>query len=211
MNYFFPTPNGRVLSTQPFFNGNVLGATAQFLFLTGIKDPTLYLGLCDLQVRPGVFTNSLTENQNVSIDDYIALACLDKFAPSIVNWGRSHFGFFDCRGGLFPAPKSFLWRFAGFWTHAQIVGSPGIGAYDKWAWITAIEVAAQKPVTNQDGWIQSALMVKAYERSDVYDSGMDSAVEYWEQMKPKQIYEIMSDYIGDPNHPLVSAWEAHGI
>jgi hypothetical protein len=212
MSYWIATPKGKpLLSTQLFQNGNMIYSTAMYLFLTPKRDLEIVQALREFEVKPGLYSRYADQIQNTSVDDYLAAASLPGQALRILNYGRAHFGFFDCEKGFFPKPKQFLFRFQGFWQHARIVAGEDIKGLGAQIWSTAIRLAASEPETNQDGWIQSHLMVLAWEGSWMKTHPtMFKAVQEWKRRKPKATWKLMADYIGDSLHPLVEAWKNYG-
>ena len=67
-------------------------------------------------------------------------------------------------------------------------------------------LAAQKPITEKDNWVLSHVMVLTYERSSLKSYICNLAVKYWRSKKTKTTSQIMSEYTGIPDHPLVKAW-----
>lgn len=207
--YIFDCGSGKILSTQKFFNGNVVGATAQYIFLVKDVIPLALLrGLLSLELKPGTFSRDPNKPVNTSHDDYIAAACNRDFAKRIDYRAFTHLGFLNCGGGF--RWDAFLFRFQGFWQHLKICAGVRPGWLGQWIWSKHIELAAKQPVTNQDSWIQSHLMVICAELYFLErNERMKRAIDLWWKAKPKPTCQIVADYIGDSEHPLVQAWERY--
>lgn len=216
--YIFPTRNGLVLSTQKWFNGNVNYATAMLLFLQPDhpQAEAFKRGLMDLEVKPGILSRYELPLTNTSIDDYLA-RCLDpSFAHRCHKTGLYHLGFISIGFSW----RQFLFRFQGFWQHMKISSGAWVGPLGRYIWARSIRLAADKPITNQDGWIQSHLMILTLNEKNTVNEregmglppyrGMHRAIEYFMLKKTKPTWEIMADYIGDSKHELVDAWMSYG-
>lgn len=234
VSYWIQTPHGRVLSTEPFHNGNVIYATAMHAYLTQTEP----LSLLAYEPEEGVLSRYHDSRENTAVDDYVARCCDPNFARRFLRQGRTGLGFFDLRntkwyGGLCWAikdllnPKSgftfldrlklktfrhFLFRHQGMWQHARIRAGEVPGPLGVFAWCKAIEIASKKAVTNQDSWAQSHLMVLGatdkFSLREMPDA-MRAAIMIWRLGKPAPTWEIMAGYIGTEDHPLVRAWKAH--
>jgi hypothetical protein len=212
--YSFPTPNGKLLSTQDFPNGNMVGYTSQLLFLTQFTDALsleqvqeFFNGLIDCGAFSGVVSRKPGELSNTSVDDYLSLACNPVFAIKMLKYGRAHWGFFDLN---YPKVSfaQFLYRFQGMWQHAKISAGEPLTNLGKLIWAVSLMISAHKPFSWQDAWIQSHLMVLIKERRNVNNPIMDYAVNYWRRRKgSKTTSEIYADYMGFADHPLVEAFK----
>lgn len=209
MSYIIETRTGSLLSTQPFANGNMISATAQFTYLTKPLVSKFYNGLKECELVPGVFSRYPDLPTNTSIDDYLSAACHAWIARNIYDRGKHTWGFFD----LFEGHKlsQWLWRFPGFWSHVKLAAGIPLTLLGKIAWAEALILAAREPMSNQDGWMQSHLMVLVYEAQTMTNSNLCNwAIKYWRSKKSQPTSEIVAAYIGDPEHPLVKAWEGKG-
>lgn len=206
--YSFPCGTGKVLSTQKFFNGNVLGATAQMLFLVNpasVPDVLEYEeGLRSLELGSGKFSRALSPPTNTSVDDYLALACHPFFARRIYRAAITNFGFLNL-GSKFRL-DSFMFRFQGFWQHLKLCAGVKIWPLGRLIWAAHIFFAARKPDSDQDGHIQASLMCLAYIQSEPQYQIMEAAVQYYAKKAKTPTWKIVANYIGDPDHPLVKCW-----
>ncbi len=209
MSYWFPLFEGEssFLSSEPFWNGNVNDVSAEYAYLK--KDDGLWKALKRLELSPGVLSRSPFNCTNTSVDDYLARACDPEFAKRMLHHGRTHLGFLNCETGF--KPRQFLYRFQGMWQHARISAGEKPGAIGQFFWVKSVELAAEQPVTNQDGWRQSHLMIlRAKEMGWIQSPGpILTAVSTWHMKKPAPTWRIVADYIGLEDHPLVDAWRPY--
>jgi hypothetical protein len=220
--YSFDVPNGGLLlSSEPFPDGNMLYYTSQLLFLTksndlgvclktGVQMATLYtMGIQACQVKEGLYSRYPTTLSNTSVDDYLGLGCLTTYAHEILTYGREHFGFYNV---LYPKITfaQWLFRFQGLWQHLKISSRNFIGPLGRLIWAVSIFLSARKPLSDQDSWIQSHLMVLAYKRSGLKSIICNLASKYFLYRKHDvSTSEIMHAYCGIADHPLVEAWKPY--
>ena len=209
--YTFPTRNGQLLSTESFSNGNMLRSTAELLFLTKLNNelsPKLrqeyFYGIYDLEQEPGLYSRYPDSVQNSSVDDYLLIGTDRLFASEILSYARYHFGFVDVNKK--KDFKQFFPRFQGLWQHLRISANENVGILGQLIWSISLYLAAQKPITEKDNWVLSHVMVLTYERSSLKSYICNLAVKYWRSKKTKTTSQIMSEYTGIPDHPLVKAW-----
>lgn len=217
--YSFPTKSGGLLlSTQNCPNGNMTGATSQLLTLVSdIPNAWAYYdGLKDCIINDAL-SRYPNLPENTSIDDYLALTCNPYYARVMLRTVRKRLGFFDIN---FPKVKAaqWLWRFPALWAHMKLsanAGNPGsrywVGPIAAISWCISIYIAAGQPFGNQDNWIESHLMVLQYEKQKYTNWGiMNKGVDYWRAKKGyKTTSDIMAEYTGIPDHPLVQAWKPY--
>lgn len=212
--YSFPTPNGGLLlSSQDCPNGNMVGYTAQLLFLAKDRIPeemyhkyTLGLEACEYN---NVYSRYPNNPENTSVDDYLALCCIPEYAQRLHLEGIVHFGFFDVH---FPKVSfnAFLFRFQGLWQHMKVGAGHLIGPVGRAIWAASVYLAAKEPFGNQDNWLESHLMVETYKRSGKSSFLMDLACNFWYNKKgDMKTSEIFAKYCNIPDHPLVQAWEPY--
>lgn len=206
--YTFPTPFGKLLSSQPFPNGNMVGYTAQLL-LVGSLPPLLAneyeMGLYDCEIKKGVFSRHPESMQNTSVDDYLSAAC-DKYRAKRIWWhGLTHFGFFNVETGFHW--KQWLWRFVGFWQHVKISAGIPVGPIGRLIWACSIMIAADQQEDNRDSWIQSHMMILTA-RARGYKSLLgELAIGYWLEKKMLPTWMITRNYLVLSEHPLIDAWK----
>lgn len=205
MTYFFPSPRGEaLLSTQPFPNGNMIYATAMYEYLMGIGMP----GLFEFEVKNGRLSRYPDRLEDTSIDDYLAATCDLGFALRFLGAGALYVsvmpGFsFNRLLGLMPS-------FWGVKLNAKLRAGKGLGPIDVLIWSIALLRAARQPKENQDGWVQSHLMILVWRQSKMSDNVlMRQAVAYWKSKQPQSTWRTMADYIGTESHPLVDAWRLY--
>jgi hypothetical protein len=213
--YTFPTKNGRLLSTEPFPNGNMLRSTAELLILVPeIPEGRAYMaGIEDCRVTEErnhqlVYSRYPDRAENTSIDDLLIAGSVDTTsAQEVLASARSNLGFYSVDGKrIFP---QFIFRFQGMWQHLRMVAEEKVGLVGQAIWALSLYLAAKKPITNQDNWVLSHLMVLTYNQSRFKSKLCDLAIRYWQSKKTKTTSQIMSEYIGDPAHPLVEAWKKY--
>jgi hypothetical protein len=214
-----------LLSTEPFLNGNGLYATGQLLFLAQSRLPiydayALYPNGIELCRDPhtGAYARRPDLLENTSVDDYLAITCDEYIAQELLKDSRANWGFLDVHNAIVPGINwaQFIFRFQGLWQHMRVSAGERLGLLGQAIWAVSIVLAARKPLTNQDSWIQSHLMVLTYGRrsrdgnSALIHWLMDLAVSYWRKKKgTTTTSSIMAAYCGDPEHPLVEAWEPY--
>lgn len=217
------TNDAALLSTEPFLNGNALYATGQLLFLAGAKlpsdDQVKYIaGIYACRTENGAFERKPGNLENTSVDDYLAITCGIYTAKHVLAAARNNWGFLDVHSNLVPGINwaQFIFRFQGLWQHMRVSAGERLGLLGQTIWAVSIVLAARKPLTNQDSWIQSHLMVLTYGRrsrdgnSALIHWLMDLAVTYWRKKKgTTTTSSIMAAYCGDPEHPLVEAWQPY--
>lgn len=229
MNYFFIARSGQVLSTQAFINGNVLGATAQAIFLgygDWVRGKMMLKGILDFEVERGLFSRWHTRLENTAVDDYLCMACIPDLAKRILEHGRKTRGFFDVFSATNPPQLSkkvftkdfwrpWLWRHFGFWNHARYAAGESIGIIGQILWAGSLFLTARFAGKKQDPWIQGHLMCLVYIQAKKPSKLCDLAWQYFMRKKPQATYKIVSEYIGcgyHPGaHPLVDAWRARRI
>lgn len=230
--YTFPSTQGKLLSTEDHANGNMLRSTAEFILLAQ-NDVSLqvisdyFKGIVSLQVRPGVFSRYTDKLENTSVDDYLAVGCISQFAANILDNARPRLGFADL---FFPkvsisqwlfhfreiwqyikisAGAQWLFRFQGLWQHLKLSAGESLGLLGQAIWSLSLYLAAKEPITNQDNWTLSHMMVLVYERSPYKHFLMDIAVRFWKSKKTKPTSQIFAEYCGISDHPLVQAWKKY--
>lgn len=210
-SYVFHTKNGLVLSTQNFYNGNVIYATGQHILLAEKNREAYLAGLADLELESGAFSRDQFNVLNTSVDDYLAAACVPEIAKRILYRLRTHFGFCDVKHSTFSLNfKQFMGRFLGFVQHCRISAGEFPGWLGQIIWAKSITRAADQPISNQDGWLQSALMILVYSRSKFRSKRCDNAIAYWVLKKTAPTAEIMKAYLALDEHPLIEAWRHFG-
>lgn len=213
--YTFSYPvDGQLLSTEPFTNGNMLYATAQFLYVQYGLSTDQFLryntGIRFCRAPNGAYARTPQLAENTSVDDYLAITCFGGPAVLVLSAARKRFGFLDINPSGFRFSQ-FLFRFQGLWQHMRISAREKIGLFGQLMWAISIFLAARQPVENQDSWIQSHLMILVATRSSLLSESWicQKACKYWWSKKTAPTSEIMAKYIGDPSHPLVTAWQGH--
>jgi hypothetical protein len=205
--YFIEYPDNKfLLSTQPFDNGNMLYATAQYMFLREQYDECLLLGIGLCSNGKGAFYRSPDNKSNTSVDDYLALCCISYYAYYIYKY--SFLGFIDVNAPKYSIAQ-WMFRFNGFWQHMKLSAGIWVGPIGSLVWAYSVYKACQQPVSNQDSWIQTHLMVITAERGKVSNWLIKKAIEYFYEHKPLPTSRIMTQYIGDDSHPLIKAWEKY--
>jgi hypothetical protein len=213
--YTFPTKNGKLLSTELFPNGNMLRYTAEYLFLTkkyqDNKDWSLILGIrdCESPNQIGAFSRHSNRMEDTQVDDYLVLGTISYLATQILFGAKCNWGCLSVdREWSF---KQFMPRYMGMWQHLRISAGESVGLIGQAIWALSLYLAARKPITNQDNWVLSHLMVLTYERKNLNSWICNKAVQYWKSKKTKETWQIMSEYLG-PNcqdHPLIDAWRSY--
>lgn len=222
--YTFPTKNGKLLSTEPFPNGNMLRTTAEFLILTGRRDQSFLNGIDDCLTEQSIFNRypiALPANdpksilENTSVDDLLVVGASSFFDSfRVLTAARKNLGFYDVN--LKRPWSQFIFRFQGMWQTLRMRAAEKLGPIAKAIWALSLYLAAKKPITEQDNWVLSHITVIVYESTKSYTSTKggnwpcNKAVAYWRSKKTRKTYEIMAGYIGDPDHPLVQAWRIQG-
>lgn len=219
MSYWIKTENdGLFLSTQPFMNGNVLLSTGTFLLLTNRQpyDPhyiKFHRGLRLCVLDRGLYKRNPTNLDEHGPDDLFGLPLYSKGVAADV-WDRlqKKFFFYQNDGGMWRM-KSWMGRFPALLAHIQMCATwKKPSWFYRKAWCFAVSLTKNKKITDQDGWIQTMIMVETYKyfRQWAQSPDMDEAMAIYEKHKPK-ISEVYRAYINDPSHPLVEVCNARGI
>lgn len=210
--YFIETPNqGLFLSTQPFLNGNVHLSTGAWVLLRGRADAKYLKALELCQLKPGLYKRNPTSLDEHGPDDLFGLPLYSRNIAELVWAYLKHRAFFYQNDGGKWRIKSWMGRFPALLGHIQYQATGEMSWLFRMAWCLAVRSSRDKPVTNQDGWIQTMLLVEAYKSAGSKSySDMDSACEIYEIYKPK-ISDIYAAYIGDNEHPLVQACKQRNI
>jgi len=205
--------DGGLLSTQSMPNGNMIGYTAQAMCLImamGQQQSSVYKSfqkaLYLSTPKPGVLSRYPTPLTDTSIDDYLSAAAgCPTLAIEMIERGKTHLGFMSVKD--WPPLSQWLGRFPAFWVHCEFAygGSPNLIA--QLIWSIALIYSAHQPLTNQDAWMQSHLMIMAYRRRQMPTILCEKAVNYWISKKTQPMRQIVSAYIGNPAHPLALLWE----
>lgn len=208
--FIYPTKTGKMLSSEPWPNGNMLYTTAMYLLLkpdTEYKDD-FRSGIADCKIKDGLYSRHPDRIENTAIDDYSALSCLPEYAPSILSYGTFHLGFFNSKGFSF---KQWLGRYASWWAFMRIMKHGGlVGSLTKKIWAYSLIWASKQPVSHQDGWIQSHMQIVAYDRYVfAKDARIEDAIVEWEAKKPLPTHKIMEAYLNLSSHPLIDAWKPY--
>lgn len=217
-----PTDHGLLLSTEDHPNGNMLRSTGEILITSSYNlSPwlrlQLYRGISDCAVKKGLYSRYPNSVENTQVDDLLGIGCDPLTAMFILDYARSHLGFYDVGGPetslldkLRRLGKQWIFRYQGLWQHLKMSAGENLGLLGRLIWAASIFVAARKPITDQDNWVLSHMMILVKERR-VFRSWLCSrAVRYWRSKKTKPTHQIMAEYIGNPEHPLVEAWKEHG-
>lgn len=211
--YSYNTPHGRIISTENFPNGNMIRSTAELLLLASDRltpDELLAYqnGLRDMeQPTFGVFTRYQSRLENTSVDDYL-LAGTDKLiAQSILDNARKNWGCCSVDGKW--SKDQFLFRFQGMWQNLRMVAGECVGIIGQLIWAGNLVLATRQPPSNQDNWALSHAVVVSYEKGNFQSPICDWAVAYFKAKKPKPTYQLMIDYLGIPDHPIVQAWKPY--
>lgn len=219
--YSFPTKSGGLLlSSQTVPNLNMLNYTAQLLFLAKNDDLTpeqkfqYFAGIIDCEKPEGMFYRSPTNSDDTSVDDYLALSCHKQLAIDILDnstWGFVSVKPITWKQRLLPFfQKQWLYRFAGLWTHMKISAGYRVWPLGRFVWALSIFLAAREPMSSQDSWMESHLMILT-KRQRGWKSWLgDKAVQYWLKKKTKPTSQIFAEYSGISDHPLVDAWIPYG-
>lgn len=214
--YTFPTKAGQLLSTQTFPNGNMVRSTAELIILTKgkcIDGRIRYIfGLMDCNDNlSGIYSRYPDRLENTQVDDYLVAGSRNELeAQSILACARANFGCSSVDGNW--SWKQFIFRYQGMWQHLRIIAKEDVGLLGQAIWAANLAfICAQQPITNQDNWLLSHLMVITYERSGFKSWICDSAIKYWRSKKTKPSYQIMSEYLGPDcqDHPLIEAWRPY--
>lgn len=217
VNYTFPSKMGLLLSTEPHPNGNMLGATSQYIFLTSdllfglsleMRVP-YFMGISACEKPLGAYFRGPDSTDNTSVDDYLEICLLPLAAQRCLSNARRSLGFIDVN---FPKVSfsQFMFRFQGFWQHMKISAGACVWPLGRVIWAVSIVMAARQPFSNQDSWIESHLMILLKERRGWHSFIGDLAVSYWRKKKGNMTTaQIMADYCKIPDHPLVRAWEPY--
>lgn len=209
--YLFPTPSGGLLlSSGPAANGNMVGCTAMYMFLRcltaigggpGVPEGVLRFdrGLGDCQKPRGLYTADTGGYIPLEIDDFLCIACFD---PDPVWKQRSGY--------------KFRFRFQGAWQHLKIAAGIPVFPLGRFIWALSIFLAARKPFSVQDSWIESHLMILNKSHSEWKSWIGDLAVRYWRRKKCLKMglmttAQIYADYVGPDcaDHPLIEAWKPY--
>lgn len=210
--YTFLTPNGKMISTTTTWTGNMVYSTAMLIFLTAddatFNNMEYIAGLMDCEKgHIGAFSRNPFTPDNTSVDDYLAACSLPQFAAT--TYARSWFGFIGVTDGIGPRSQ-WLMRFQGFWQHMKISAGITVWPLGRFMWALSIWLAARQPLSNQDSWIQSHMMLLTKERAGWQSWIGDFAIRYWWKRKGSATTaEIMADYLKIPDHPLVLLWEKY--
>lgn len=201
------------LSTEPFPNGNCLRSTAEILLLAEPELESYYQmgfqnGLWQFKVDYGLYSRYTDKEENTQVDDILALGCHAIHAAAILDYTRHHLGFFDVN---FPkvSPKTWLFRYQGLWQHLKMAAGESLGWFGQCIWALSIYLAAKEPIDHQDNWVLSHMQVIVKERRQFKSWICDLAVSYWRSKKTKKTSQIMAEYTGIPDHPLVQAWSKY--
>ena len=198
------------LTTERFPNGNVLGSTAEAIALLSFTgaEPEMRTRLCLAAQRyvsgPGVYSRYPVDEriEDTQIDDYLRVAATcGVWANRILKRMTETFGFLSIDGK--PRARQWFYRFPGFVAHCKFSACLFVGVFGRLAWAASVWLCTRKPVTNQDAWTQTALMILTYKSGSQRSSLCDWACDYWQKKLPKPVSEICADYIGDASHPLV--------
>lgn len=218
-NYLFPTPNGGfLLSTQNIPNGNMAYATAMYLFLAQMGeddryDPNLLAGLIDLEqpVASGLLSRFPDTKTNTSIDDYLAVACIEGYALDMFARSKKTWGFYDLTSPFKPSWNwaQFLWRWPHFPAHVRISAGKRMWPWHRLGWAAYLFYGLFQPMTNQDYWIQSHLLILTAKRRGYRSLLGALAISIWRRRKSMKTYDIMKAYLNLDEHPLLDAWEPY--
>jgi hypothetical protein len=201
------TYNG-LLSTTRCPNGNQVGATCTWIGLEQLPHPNMWMALLLRRGEAGLwYTDALRARETLcKIDDYIAIVAANPdFAQEVTARLEDKFGFL-AEPGQWDLSRWF-YRFPGFVAHAYFSARTRPSAFLRLAWSISMVISALKPVSNQDAWMQSALMLHVYWRSGKTTALCTLAGRFWRSRLPKTVSEICADYIGTADHPLVEAWK----
>lgn len=195
----------RDASGRPSENGNMLSYSAQAEFFTG-GDPLF--DIVAHEVELGVYSRSSRHPENTQIDDYLSLGCIPVCAQRILIALKKNIGFLDVTHPEGPSWnwKQWFYRFPALVPHLKYSIKTRPGVLLRFAWALSVWLASREPYRNQDGWMQSHLMVLIYEQSGKRTWLCDWACRVWRARKPESMKSIVSAYIGTENHPLVQVW-----
>lgn len=210
--YTFNTRSGKVLSTEPFPNGNMLRSTSELLFLANeklTKDQysDFVNGMEDFSVRSGLYSRYSEAIEDTTIDDYLVLGSSRFLATEILQEARFNLGFITVNDSW--TFKQFLFRFFGMWQHLRISAGEKVGIFGRAIWALSIYLAAKQPIEHQDNWCLSHIMIETYKRRGVKSWICDKAIAFWRSKKTKPTSQIMAEYTSIPDHPLVEAWKPY--
>lgn len=196
-----------LLSTTQGTNQNQMGATGMLCALTGQdmfqefpKAIELFSGgvfYCQPPNAPG---------NECKIDDMICIVAASEWAA-----GETRRKLFTTLGFLQEhAPirfERFFFRYPAFVAHVLVRLDMPLSLLMKACWTTGLSICQSLPVSQQDPWMQTGLMVLTYLDSKSKNALCDAAVSDWIRHLPKPMHEIAADYIGTEDHPLVGAWK----
>lgn len=204
-----------LLSTQVFPNGNLVSATAQWI-VHQKRQGKVYMdtleALLACEKKAGVWSRYPNTLENTSYDDFICAAACDRgIAYRIHARGEEDawiFDLFEDHPGLTENNFArWLGKNPSFVAHICYSAGLTPGWALTLSWVVSIAIAARKSIKNQDGWMQSHLQILSYESSGQTNWLCNLVVAYWRKKKPVPMREIVADYIGTKNHPLVEVWE----
>lgn len=193
---FAPFMFGGMLSTQEVPNGNMVGATATALAImdrVGLNTNSEYTEMSQAIQGyiqgPKCYRDSV-RSEECAIDDYIALLAYDgAFAAEFLG----------------SDPTNPLWRVNGVFPTAKYSAARDPGILGKIQFYASIQLCISKSFTVQDSWMQTALMILAYERSGYKSARIDHVIDDWKSKLRQNAYtmrRIFVEYSGYPDHPL---------
>jgi hypothetical protein len=215
LNLFtFMNDHGRLLSTERYENGNMLRTTQELLLLADGRIPfdeeqeyEKGIDQCLVPGSVGLYSRYRNSLENTSVDDYLTLGTDPVHAAMILHEARTHYGFLDVNRKF--TFSQFIPRFLGLWQHLRISAGEEVGTLGQLIWAVSLVMSACQPISNQDNWLLSHMMVKTKEDRGFTSLITDLAVAFWRMRKSKTSAEIFADYCGTPDHPLVEAWKPY--
>lgn len=190
-----------MLSSEKSPNGNMVGYTSMAIaILCFVKQYGPTLGrmngaLVDHIQGARVYTD-ISRTQECQVDDYICALGADlPFALSFTTAG----------------PPIDWWHFTGIWPHAKHSAMRVLSPLERFIWGVSVVICISKSFEVQDSWMETAMMVIAYERG-MSPSWFESlCVRLWKfklRAEKMTLSQIWVAYSGDVAHPLTKLYAA---
>ncbi len=218
---FKPFLFGKYVSTETHPNGTMLGSTRLAWCLIklhggSVSDEMISQVTYECAVEPGLYKRANNPDLQTADDYYGLLAGLalnGHFlkAHETLEYGRRHFWFMNSRkpGSPFPL-RTWFGRFPALVAHAYISAKQEPTWLGRKAWCCSVGLCATEDVKKQDSFIQVWSMLASYRASGLRLKDCDEAAShFWRIFKSRQLSmkQIVSAYIGIPDHPLVQHWK----
>ncbi len=218
---FKPFLFGSHVSTERHRNGNMLGSTGLAWCLIKLNGGSVSTEMMSAvthacSAEPGLYARAESSDLQTHDDYYSLLAGLalngeHLRAHDTLEYGRRHFWFMNSRkpGSPFPL-RTWFGRFPALVAHAYISAKQEPPWLGRKAWCCSVRLGATEDVKKQDSFIQVWSMLASYRASGLRLKDCDEAAShFWRIFKSRQLSmkQIVSAYIGIPDHPLVQHWK----